>query len=71
MSRATSDYQENMLRAREEEGRGHYYPAERRVEGGVSLPLLLGGLVAAGLIGFVLWDYFGPDLKRYMKIRDM
>jgi hypothetical protein len=70
MSVQTSNYQDSLSRAREDDWRGRYDPA-RREGGGLSLPLLVGGLVAAGVIGFLVWDYIGPDLRRYMKIRDM
>lgn len=32
--------------------------------------LLVAGLAVAAL-GFLAWQYFGPDLVRYMKIRNM
>jgi len=41
--------------------------------GGSVLPssgLLIGGLAVAAL-GFLAWQYFGPDLIRYLKIRNM
>jgi hypothetical protein len=42
----------------------------RESSGGPSLGLLLTGLVVVGL-GFVAWNYLGPDLRRYLKIRSM
>jgi hypothetical protein len=35
-----------------------------------SSTLLLAGLAAVG-VGAVLWNYLGPDLRRYLKIRSM
>jgi hypothetical protein len=55
----------------EEERRGGYRVAER--DQGFGPPqgaLLLVGLGAIGL-GFLAWHYLGPDLVRYMKIRNM
>jgi hypothetical protein len=42
-------------------------PQER---GGLSLGLILTGVAALGL-GLVAWTYLGPDLRRYLKIRNM
>jgi hypothetical protein len=37
-----------------------------------SSPSWLGvGLVAAGVLGALAWYYLGPDLRRYLKIRNM
>ncbi len=47
------------------------YPESYRRRGGLPIPgLLVGGLVVAGL-GALAWYYFGPDLRRYLKIRNM
>jgi hypothetical protein len=55
----------------EEERRGRYGVAERERGSGVPAgALLLVGLGAIGL-GFLAWHYLGPDLVRYMKIRNM
>jgi hypothetical protein len=43
-------------------------PAPSRNYGGPSL--LLTGLVIAGL-GFMAWNFLGPDIRRYLKIRAM
>jgi hypothetical protein len=37
---------------------------------GLSPGLLIGGLALLGL-GAVAWYYLGPDLRRYLKIRNM
>jgi hypothetical protein len=39
--------------------------------GGLSAAGLLTGLVVVGVGAAVLWYYLGPDLKRYLKIREM
>jgi hypothetical protein len=49
---------------------GGYAPAERQDSGGLPAGLLIGGLVVVGL-GLLAWYYMGPDLVRYMKIRNM
>ncbi len=38
--------------------------------GGSVMRFLLTGLAVAGL-GIMAWNYFGPDLRRYLKIRSM
>ena len=53
----------------EEERRGGYAVSERGF-GPPQGALLLVGLGAIGL-GFLAWYYLGPDLVRYMKIRNM
>ncbi len=48
-------------------------PAPPERGGGSLLPssgLLLAGLAVVGL-GWLAWRFIGPDLIRYMKIRDM
>jgi hypothetical protein len=55
-----------------DEGRGPY-DVEGRGRGRRSGPgtgLLIAGLAAAGL-GLLAWNYLGPDLRRYLKIRNM
>jgi hypothetical protein len=44
--------------------------ARRAGSGGGSTGLLLAGLTVLG-IGALAWYYFAPDLRRYMKIRNM
>ena len=46
-------------------------PASRRSEALASTPgWLVAGLVAAG-VGALAWYYVGPDVKRYIKLRNM
>jgi hypothetical protein len=70
MSVPTSRQRGSLPRDPGDEWRGRYAVGPRE-RGGPSLALVVGGLVAAGVIGFLVWDYLGPDLKRYLKIRDM
>ncbi len=50
--------------------RGGYAMAKRPRSGGMPWGLILGGAAVVGL-GILAWNYIGPDLRRYMKIRDM
>lgn len=54
-----------------DEGRGRYDVAGRD-HGFAGLPVnwMIAGLVVLGL-GVLAWRHFGPDVIRYMKIRDM
>jgi hypothetical protein len=66
MSRLASHYPERVYASPEEKQQSGI--AER-----VSVPrpgLLLAGLAALGM-GIWAWYYFGPDLRRYLKIRSM
>jgi hypothetical protein len=50
-------------------GRGRYlkeYPPPRRSNAG----FLIAGLAVIG-VGALAWYYLGPDVRRYMKIRNM
>jgi hypothetical protein len=69
MSRAISEYEAPPAGRSEEEARGRYGLMERD-RGGLSPGLLLAGAAAVGL-GVLAWYYLGPDLVRYMKIRNM
>jgi hypothetical protein len=69
MSRMTYDQRTDYSRpAREPDMRTAMVGRTHR-GGGVS-GWLLAGLALAGL-GAAAWYYLGPDLKRYMKIRNM
>ncbi len=67
MSRMASDTWMRSYPAQERRGGYHVEPRDR---GGPPLGLLLGVAAVVG-IGFLSWYYFGPDLVRYLKIRDM
>jgi hypothetical protein len=54
----------------ERERRGYGVAERPRAYGPPPAALLLVGLGAIGL-GFLAWHYIGPDLTRYMKIRNM
>ena len=70
MSRGMSEYETRPGPSPGEEWRGRSSPARYEDSGGLSPGLLLAGLAAVGL-GVLAWYYLGPDLKRYMKIRNM
>jgi hypothetical protein len=53
-----------------EEWRGRYAPAAYEDSARSSTGLLLAGLAVVGLGALALY-YLGPDLQRYMKIRNM
>lgn len=67
MSRMTSQYPERVYSSSEERQRPIM---ERFRSGGKSGGWLLAGLTAVGL-GVLAWRYLGPDLRRYLKIRNM
>jgi hypothetical protein len=52
------------------EGWGRHAAEERGRSRGLPTGWLLAGAVAVGL-GALAWYYLGPDLRRYMKIRNM
>jgi hypothetical protein len=68
MSRMTSQYPEHVFASSEEER--HRRLTERMPRGGASGGWLLVGLAALGLGAFA-WYHFGPDVRRYLKIRNM
>ena len=68
MSRMTSQYPERVYSSSEEER--HRRLMERIGSGGKSTGWLLAGLAVVGL-GVFAWQYFAPDVRRYIKIRNM
>jgi ABC-type dipeptide/oligopeptide/nickel transport system permease subunit len=54
----------------EEDWGGRYSPATREDTGGAPWGLIVTGLVIGGLAALA-WNYFGPDLRRYIKISNM
>ena len=68
MSRMTSPYPERVYSSSEEE---RQRPAvERKRLEGLSTGWLLAGLAALGLGAWAVY-HFGPDVRRYLKIRKM
>ena len=66
MSRLTTQYPERVYATSEEKPQGGL--GERA---GVQRPgLLIAGLTVLGL-GALAWYFWGPDLRRYLKIRSM
>ncbi|HTU20086.1 MAG TPA: hypothetical protein VMG10_18625 [Gemmataceae bacterium] len=68
MSRMTSPYPERVYSSSEEERRRP--AAERPRSAGISTGLLFAGVAALGL-GAWAWYHFAPDVRRYIKIRNM
>jgi hypothetical protein len=56
--------------SRPEEERRRVYELVERERSQLPAGLLIAGLAAFGL-GLLAWYYIVPDLKRYMKIRNM
>jgi hypothetical protein len=53
------------------EGLADYAPASSSLApNGPSWSLLVTGLVVVGL-GLMAWNYLGPDIRRYLRIRNM
>ncbi len=69
MSRLMAEQQELLSRPRYERQEDYERVEREPSRGGVS-GWLIAGLVAAGL-GALAWYYLGPDLRRYLKIRNM
>lgn len=46
------------------------HPPVPREHGGPPWGLVVAGLAVVGL-GLLAWNYLGPDLRRYLKIRSM
>lgn len=66
MSRMTSQYPERVYSSREEKSSRGLLERGRPQGSG----MMLAGLAALGL-GALAWYYFGPDVRRYLKIRNM
>jgi hypothetical protein len=64
----TQEYPMSRPRWEEDEWRRRSYPERYRPP---ASGLLTAGLVAAGVLGALAWYYFGPDLRRYLKIQRM
>ncbi len=71
MSRLTAENQVSLARAAGEERREGSSYAQSLPSPMSSPSLLTVGLVAAGVLGALAWYYLGPDLRRYLKIRNM
>jgi hypothetical protein len=70
MSRIVTVNEDRLSPQPGEEWRGRTARSELGESPRSSSGLLLAGLVAAGL-GALAWYYLGPDLRRYLKIRNM
>jgi hypothetical protein len=64
-----SEYPESAVRVQREDYRRRYDMGDRYSRGGLS-GWVVTGLALAGL-GALAWYYLGPDLRRYLKIRNM
>jgi hypothetical protein len=53
-----------------EEWRERVAPAVRPATGGLSAGWVIGG-VAVLALGYLAWQHFGPDLRRYIKMERM
>ncbi len=69
MSRLTGEEQGRLSQGRGQ-GWGPPRTQPRNNSSGPSLSLLLTGAAVIGL-GLLAWNYLGPDLRRYLKIRSM
>jgi hypothetical protein len=71
MAAYASDTLRGSLEAERGDGRRREDLAERSRGGGWSgMGLLVTGLAVVGL-GALAWYYIGPDVRRYMKMRNM
>jgi hypothetical protein len=71
MARGTTENQADLARSPGDEWRGRSALVGRRYSEGLSPGLLFAGLATAGVLGALAWYYLGPDLRRYLKIRNM
>jgi hypothetical protein len=70
MSSVISERQRGSLREEEDLRGGYSRPVERQESGSVPWGLIIGGLVIGGMAAMA-WNYFGPDLRRYIKMSNM
>jgi hypothetical protein len=70
MSRLSLEEQSCLAGWRQGDGAERYAPTYRQRSGGLPTGLLVTGLVALG-VGALAWFYLGPELRRYMNIRNM
>jgi hypothetical protein len=70
MSRLTSGNHGALSRLTGGEWAGRHSLSRREEPFGASRGLVVAGVVAVG-IGLLAWYYIGPDVKRYMKLRNM
>ena len=70
MSRLPAETQGYFAPSTTEQGRGPRLPAAPRASGGISTGWLIAGAVVLGLSALA-WYSFGPDVRRYLKIRNM
>lgn len=70
MSRLTSEMHGRRAVAHGDGSKARTALASQTSSGGLSTGWLLAGLAVVGL-GALAWYYLGPDLKRYLKIRNM
>lgn len=70
MSRLISEHHGLLSRSDLDDWRQRFAPRRRRNHVGPHPGLLVAGTVAVGL-GLLAFYYIGPDLKRYIKLRNM
>ena len=70
MANVTYDDRDRAVRSPAEQWDDRYEPA-RLVDAAKSHPGLSVTAIAALGLGALAWYYFGPDLRRYLKLRNM
>lgn len=70
MARWESVHPSSVLASLGGELRERARPIRRHEKRGISPGLLIAGAAVVGL-GWLAWNYLGPDLRRYMKIHSM
>ncbi len=71
MARLTSDYQAYLPRLSGQGGRGWPTIPPRSEQSSTSRTLLVAGLIVVGVGALALLYVVGPDVKRYIKLRNM